>query len=197
MFARFTTIFLVMAVAVMGCARAPDETPEQVEQEDAQQPESIPVDLAGSAIESLKDDLLAPAATEDIPEGWEPGNLSEYGVAELLTESDWLRAIEASKSEPILIFKHSTECSISGGAYRRLGAYLKEGGEDTPRTYLVKVIERRPVSQKIESDIQIKHESPQALLLENGKIVWNTSHEDITEDSVRKAFEALTNSDEG
>ena len=193
MFPRIVLIPAVTAITVLGCAPAPEDVP----QEEAAQQETIPVDLAGAAVESMKDELLAPAAEEEIPEGWERGNLSESGVSELLTESDWLRAVEASKEEPVLIFKHSTECSVSGGAYRRLASYLKDRGESAPKTYLVKVIERRPVSKKIEADMKVTHESPQTLLLDDGKAIWNTSHEAITAESLHKAIDAVSQESNG
>lgn len=126
----------------------------------------------------------------DVP-GAVDGNLSEVGAKEIKAPKDWKESFELSKREPVLIFKHSTTCPISGGAYRRLAKYIQDSGDDAPKTFLVKVIETRPVSQQIEKEAKVKHESPQILLLEDGEVKWHTSHEDITEKSVKKAVKQV------
>lgn len=132
---------------------------------------------------------LVTAAAED--DGTEKGNLSEAGAQELTKEGEYLAALAQSGSEPVLVFKHSTECTISGGAYRRTAEWLNELGEAAPPVFLVKVIEHRTISEFIAKQTGVKHESPQAILLNRGRAVWNTSHEDITADSLDAALEKL------
>ena len=115
----------------------------------------------------------------------------EPGTKEMVTEGDYLAALVMSKSQPVLIFKHSTQCEVSGAAYRRTAKWLTESEDEKPRVFLVKVIEHRPVSQLIEKQTEVKHESPQVILLSEGEPVWNTSHEAITEDSLSKALAEL------
>jgi bacillithiol system protein YtxJ len=124
-------------------------------------------------------------------DGTETGNLSEAGARELTKEGDYLAALVRSSNEPVLLFKHSTQCTISGGAYRRTAEWLSELGEDAPATFLVKVIEHRTVSDFIAKQTKVKHESPQAILLNAGQAVWNTSHENITAESLNAALESL------
>jgi bacillithiol system protein YtxJ len=57
---------------------------------------------------------------------------------------------------------------------------------------VVNVIEDRPVSNAIAERLQVKHESPQALLIKNGKAVWHASHWNVTEDSLAQAVAAHT-----
>lgn len=128
------------------------------------------------------------AATEG--DGTEKGNLSEIGAKELTKEGDYLAALVESSNEPVLVFKHSTECTISGGAYRRTADWLRELGEEAPPVYLVKVIEHRTISEFIAKQTGVKHESPQAILLHRGRAVWNTSHEKITAESLNDALAA-------
>lgn len=84
-----------------------------------------------------------------------------------------------------LLFKHSTTCPISAKAYEEFQAFLKE--TDIPAA-VVLVIEDRPVSNQIEEEFGIKHESPQIFLLEDGNVLWNTSHWKITRDSIKEAL---------
>ena len=109
-------------------------------------------------------------------------------MTELTTLEEWTQRLATSTENPFFVFKHSTECPISAGAAFRTNAWLKKATKDTPKFYFVKVIERRPVSQKIAKNIDVKHESPQLLLLKDGKHVWNTSHEDITAKAIEGAI---------
>jgi bacillithiol system protein YtxJ len=84
-----------------------------------------------------------------------------------------------------LLFKHSTTCPISANAYKEFQAFI--GINDMPSA-LVKVIEDRPVSNKIAEVFGIKHESPQIFLLENDSVKWNASHWNITKDAIEKAM---------
>ena len=154
------------------------------------QSESIKPGAAAESIERFKDTVIH-AAPQTTPRGYEKGNLQEKGAKELLTDANFDAALAASAERPVLIFKHSTECGISGGAYRRIAKWLDEKGEDAPPLYLVKVIERRPVSQKIAGMLKVKHESPQLILLENKKPVWDTSHEAIDANAIENALASL------
>lgn len=110
-------------------------------------------------------------------------------VPEILTEDHWETVVKASKDAPVFVFKHSTQCEISAGAAYRTNAFLSsEAKKNAPKFYYVKVIETKPVSQTIEAETKVKHESPQLLLLEDGKAVWNTSHENITAEAIQTAM---------
>jgi bacillithiol system protein YtxJ len=123
--------------------------------------------------------------------GVEKGNLSEVGAVELTSVREFQLAGAASQIAPVIIFKHSTECEISGAAYRRMAAWMKAKGEEAPRVFLVKVIEQRPVSQEIASRTAIKHESPQAIILNRLRPAWSASHEAITADALDAALAEL------
>lgn len=53
----------------------------------------------------------------------------------------------------------------------------------------VKVIEHRDISNAIESQLDIRHESPQLLLLREGKVAWHASHFSITGEAIKSALE--------
>ena len=85
-----------------------------------------------------------------------------------------------SNDEPVLLFKHSTACPISARAYSQME------GVKTPVAIVV-VQDSRDVSREVEERTGIRHETPQALVLRNGRAVWNASHFDITSDVVEQA----------
>ncbi|WP_233269459.1 bacillithiol system redox-active protein YtxJ [Alteribacillus sp. YIM 98480] len=108
-------------------------------------------------------------------------------LTELTTMEDWEHTLEKSNEQAVMIIKHSTACPISAEAWEEVQAGVKEINETEAEFLFVKVIESRPVSQKIADDIAIKHESPQAILIKNKKAVWNTSHSDITKQAIQNA----------
>ncbi|MCL6592734.1 MAG: bacillithiol system redox-active protein YtxJ [Alicyclobacillus sp.] len=106
----------------------------------------------------------------------------------LLTSLDeWQAAQAASQQHPVLVFKHSTRCPVSAQAYKELQAYLPQAPAHL-QTVVVHVIEARPVSNQVAEDTGIRHESPQALLLSRGQVVWHASHWEITAGALAKAI---------
>ncbi|KIC01990.1 bacillithiol system redox-active protein YtxJ [Flavobacterium sp. JRM] len=95
-----------------------------------------------------------------------------------LTSLEQLDEIEtASKDKQILIFKHSTRCSISRMALKQ---FEKEFDLDNKvNAYFLDLIAYRDVSNEIASRFNVVHQSPQLLLIKDGKSIYNASHSDI------------------
>ncbi len=82
----------------------------------------------------------------------------------------------ASKSQPVVIFKHSTRCSISSTAKSRLERnWEKQGLAEVP-AYHLDLISFRDVSGEIAERFSVHHESPQLLLIHNGECPYAESH---------------------
>lgn len=79
----------------------------------------------------------------------------------------------------ILLFKHSTRCSLSSMALNRLERNWKFSGDVFP-VYLLDLIKYPAVSAKIMNLFNVQHQSPQVLIIKNGKSIYNASHSDIT-----------------
>lgn len=108
-----------------------------------------------------------------------------------ITSTDELsEALKATAEKPAFLFKHSTACPISAGAYRRVSEYVDQRGEagDGAEFHLIKVIESRPVSTAVTEKLGIQHQSPQLILVEAGKAVWTTSHYNINAENIDKAL---------
>lgn len=93
---------------------------------------------------------------------------------EQLTELD-----EQSKTKPVLILKHSTRCSISLAALGRLERNWKEENSALVEPYYLDLLQHRDVSDFIAQHYYIEHESPQVLLLKNGKCIYSQTHMSI------------------
>jgi len=86
---------------------------------------------------------------------------------------------EASKNKKVLIFKHSTRCSISDAALGRLERNWNEDYEKELDCYYLDLIRYRELSNEIAARYQIHHESPQALVIKDGKCVFSQTHSGI------------------
>jgi len=88
-----------------------------------------------------------------------------------LTQPEQLTAIvQESHEHPVLIFKHSTTCSISAAAKGKLERQWADANlpAGTPLYYL-DLLRFRPISAQIAQEFGVQHESPQLLLIPDGK----------------------------
>lgn len=98
-----------------------------------------------------------------------------------LTTEDQLTQIKKdSQQQPILIFKHSTRCSISSMVLNKLERSWKPEEVSDLTTYHLDLIQFRSVSNTIAEMFGVRHESPQVLIISNGECVYHTSHIGIT-----------------
>lgn len=87
------------------------------------------------------------------------------------------KIIQESKVHPVVIFKHSKRCPVSRNAKSRL-----EDAEVIPGNtnfYYLDIWTHRPISDKIATVFNVEHKSPQILLIQNGRCVYNQSHSKI------------------
>ncbi|WEK52889.1 MAG: bacillithiol system redox-active protein YtxJ [Candidatus Cohnella colombiensis] len=112
------------------------------------------------------------------------GVLKMANMKQLMTIEQWHEVLKNSSTKPLLVYKHSTSCSVSAGAQDEVMNYVSDvvrDGKQAPVDFaIVHVIEERPVSNQIAEDLGVKHASPQAILVQDGKAVWDTSHWHIT-----------------
>jgi bacillithiol system protein YtxJ len=85
------------------------------------------------------------------------------------------RLISDSAARPVLLFKHSYSCGISAEALDELIAHLSDEARDV-RYAMVTVQTHRDVSNAVSTRLGVRHETPQALLVRNGRVVWSASH---------------------
>lgn len=107
-------------------------------------------------------------------------------LKELRDTSELQAALDESHRRPVLLFKHSLACEISQSGRQELGAYLKNQPADVA-VYLVIVQNSRPVSDELARRLGVEHQTPQAILVRDGKPVWHASHFDITRAALESA----------
>ena len=109
----------------------------------------------------------------------------------LQTVADLDAAIASSHEQPVLLFKHSMSCGVSAEADEQVRQFLEATGAGV-LCGLVVVQRARPVSSAIVERLGVRHESPQALLLRDGRVIWHASHWKVTESALHDAVRAAT-----
>ncbi len=94
-----------------------------------------------------------------------------------LTDINQLEEINASE-KPVVIFKHSTRCGISTMVLRKFERNFSIK-DNQLKMYFLDLITFRSISNKIASDYNVVHESPQLLVIKNGKAIVHNSHSGI------------------
>jgi bacillithiol system protein YtxJ len=97
---------------------------------------------------------------------------------ELTSLTQWPDLIQGSAIKPLIIFKHSTRCSISAMVYNRLNTSLEHSEEAS--WVILDLLSHRDISNFVASESKIVHESPQIIIFWKGKPVYSASHTAIT-----------------
>ena len=84
-----------------------------------------------------------------------------------------------SNEQPVVLFKHSLTCPISAGVYEEVSGVESD-------VNIVIMQKARDVSNEIAQKTGIRHESPQAIVLKDGKVSYHASHYDITAQNLNK-----------
>lgn len=99
-------------------------------------------------------------------------------MEQIRTLEDWEKAVERSHASPVIVYKHSSTCH----ACRRSLSEVNDGvayKEIKCPVYFLVVQESRDVSDRIADDLNVQHESPQALVLMGGRACYVADHNDI------------------
>jgi bacillithiol system protein YtxJ len=102
-----------------------------------------------------------------------------------ITSVDQLKNFLAQSDKPLVLFKHSTRCSISSMALNRLeNDWQLES--DAVHLGFIDLIQYRDVSNFCAEQLKVQHQSPQLILIENGWVKYHASHQGIQYDDLIK-----------
>ena len=110
----------------------------------------------------------------------EPEKKSGLAMIPLTDVNEIENIKESSKTESILIFKHSTRCGISSMVLRQFQGILNNEDKKL-KVYLLDLLNYRDISNELATEFQVMHQSPQLLIIKNGVAVHYASHYDILE----------------
>ena len=104
---------------------------------------------------------------------------------QLLTSTNQLDQIkEESKTQPVMIYKHSTRCGISSMAMDRLERSWDEEAQKI-KAYYLDLIRYREVSNQVAETFKVYHQSPQVILVKDGDAVYDDSHMSISVEALK------------
>lgn len=110
------------------------------------------------------------------------GKVNNANFNEITTLAELEDLFIASKEGKRLLYLHDPWCPVSGRAIQQIAAV------DTD-VAIVDVSSHREISEAIEERTGIRHESPQAIILEDGSSIWTASHGRITSLAISLALE--------
>lgn len=91
-----------------------------------------------------------------------------------------------SEEKPVILFKHSTRCSISAATLNRLERNWNESEMKNAEIFYLDLIRHRDVSNEIAAKFGVPHQSPQVLVIKNGETIHDASHFGIDYQSLNK-----------
>jgi bacillithiol system protein YtxJ len=88
----------------------------------------------------------------------------------------------ALREELAVIYKHSRFCPASATAMKEIREFVERNPE-VP-VYQIDVIRSRSLARQLAEDLGVRHESPQAIVLRNGRPIAHGSHYEVTRDKL-------------
>ncbi len=95
------------------------------------------------------------------------------------TEADFHESLKESELRTVIIFKHSTRCSVSFMAKKSLEMQW-DINEEKASIYFLDLIAFRPISNLIAQELGVDHQSPQAIVIKEGIVVDVRTHSEIS-----------------
>lgn len=108
-----------------------------------------------------------------------------------LTSVADLEALLAPSPEFRVLYKHSTQCGMCDGAIEEVRAFEAEKPAATT-VYYIDLWEHRDVSNAVASKLGIRHESPQAIVLKDGKPLAVLNHRQVRADALQRVLISAT-----
>ena len=103
--------------------------------------------------------------------------VSKVGWRTLTNLGQLNEIIDLSTEKPVAIFKHSTRCSISRMVLKQFENEFDLQDKVVP--YFLDLLEHRDISNEIASHFGVQHQSPQLIVIKDGKTIYNATHESI------------------
>ena len=112
-------------------------------------------------------------------------SVSKVGWRQLTDLGQLNEIINESTEKPVAIFKHSTTCGISRMAWNLFQKNYNIS-DDQMSFYYLDLLAYRGISNEVASRFGVQHQSPQLIVIKDGKVVYNASHENIDASQLEK-----------
>ncbi len=98
---------------------------------------------------------------------------------------------DLSKDRAVLVFKRSGRCGISHWAESELEQFLQSYKGTLPELVFIDVLKERSLARGLTAELDLTHQSPQALLFADGELKWAQSHHGLDSDGFSEAMDNL------
>lgn len=118
--------------------------------------------------------------------------MSIFGFSERKARLNWNQLESVAQLEEFfsaqdgvirVFFKHSTRCSISSMA---LNSFESNWEGEEENLYFVDLLRFREVSNALAEQAKVIHQSPQAIVVRNGEVLYDASHSGIDAKTIYK-----------
>jgi bacillithiol system protein YtxJ len=106
---------------------------------------------------------------------------------ELTSSEEISEMLERSHIGPVLLYKHSISCPISGYAWYEVQDCLGLD-EDAPACYRVTVQYHPDISRDIAERLEVIHHTPQVIIVRAGKASYVATHWQIRKQMLQRAL---------
>jgi bacillithiol system protein YtxJ len=89
------------------------------------------------------------------------------------------------RSPCAVLYKHSKRCGICTAALLEV-RHFADTHPATP-VYMVDVLAQRRLSNAITDRLNVRHKSPQVIVVSGGAAVWHRAHFGVTADALKRA----------
>jgi len=96
----------------------------------------------------------------------------------LTTAEQLQQSLQRSHVRPQVYFKHSTRCIISKMVLSNFEEHFSALPQNTDPLFL-DLLQYRELSNSLAEQLHVKHESPQVIVVRNGKAIYHASHDSI------------------
>lgn len=116
----------------------------------------------------------------------------DLGVPTLRDVEELDQTLADSHERPVLLFKHSYTCGVSAEALDELRSHIEESALAAVQYAMVTVQTQRDVCDTISERLGVRHETPQAILVRDGRAIWSASHFRVNAAEIQKALTAAS-----
>lgn len=99
---------------------------------------------------------------------------------------DGLDRLRTTANGPSVLYKHSSRCMVCRRAIGEVEEFARSR-PDLP-VYRIDVPEQRELSDRVAREFDVRHESPQVIVLRDGRPTWSASHGAVTEEAINEAI---------
>lgn len=103
-------------------------------------------------------------------------------INKVTSEEQLDSVLDSSSAAPVVLVKHSNSCGISADVMEQISALEGEINQVVVQTH-------RKLSDDIEALTGLRHQSPQAFVFRDGKVVYHATHYGITLRDIEKALD--------